>query len=184
MRQVLLPYSPCVADMFWRDEWMAAHPFPTIEPVFNTAAALQAIGVWEQERSIAQTQAAGLHTDFYALVQALRKLTADMYFTNLGVDLAYVPVDTGQAPIMTQSDKNRLLSLGYNLDANVVASFQTHYNLVKNFQTKLEWGIALLNLMENNTMDLDTRNATVDAQGMQNRYGLSWMGLVETAINA
>ena len=75
------------------------------------------------------------------------------------------------------------MELGYDLDANVVQSFQNHYNLFRNYQTQGEWGIALLNLFENNTPDAETNQALSDAQSIQS-YNGAWMGLVETAANA
>lgn len=185
VRQVLSPYNPCVADVLWRDVYMANNPFPYIEPIYNSTVARQKIGEWEQARSIAWTAWAGQHMQLATVVGALRDLTRQMYFANLGVDLQHVPVDEGtyQAAVFTQSDKNRLMSLGYDLDENVVEAFQNHYNLAKNFQTQGQWEAAQLNLVESNIIDDETRDALVDAQSMQSFYG-AWMGLVETSVNA
>lgn len=184
VRDVLAQFTPCASDVLWRDVYMNASPFPFIEPIYTSAAARTAIKDWQEGWGSAWTEWSGEYVQMAQLVNDLRNLTRSTYFTNLGVDLQHQPVDTGQYPAaLTQGDRGRLLALGYDINFSSLQDFQNHYNLVKNFQTEDQWNGAGLDLPENNTIDSETRDALVDANGMADTYG-AWMGLVETAANA
>lgn len=184
-REVLLPYGPeCVPYIPWRDAFLEAEPYPTIDLNDDIKQAIAKQHGWENHWDGALGQWAELHPQVAAFVADVKKSIRLASFANLGVNVNHVPSDTGQySPGVTAAELGAYKKLGYDLVENTTLDFQNHYNLVKNYQTEGQWAAAALDLGEDNVIDDPTRAALSDALWMNDRFG-SWMGLVETAANA